>query len=277
MTPRHFRAFAALTFGISWGVPSMVLLLTFWTEGAPPNLAMYSPLYYVGVWGPAIAAVAVIVHATGRPGLRAFFGRLLDWRFSARWLAFALVGIPALYFAGAVGHWLWGGADFSTAWNLSLPLFLGSTLARASAGPVEELGWRGFALPLLQRWLHPWAAVFVIAGVHSLWHAPVFLIGQFAHFGAELPLGWALLRFSAQILAISVIFSIAYNASGGSLTLAMLLHLMLNLAYPWKYGEDYFLGQTIALSIAAALLVAGGGVRWLRRDNASTVIAPGVG
>ncbi|MGJ7459021.1 CPBP family glutamic-type intramembrane protease [Halomonas sp. RA08-2] len=59
-----------------------------------------------------------------------------------------------------------------TGWNLSVAYFLGSTLARASAGPMEELGWRGFAVPLLQRRLHPWTVILVVTGLHSLWHAP---------------------------------------------------------------------------------------------------------
>ncbi|MGJ7460153.1 CPBP family glutamic-type intramembrane protease [Halomonas sp. MA07-2] len=37
---------------------------------------------------------------------------------------------------------------------------------------MEELGWRGFAVPLLQRRLHPWTVILVVTGLHSLWHAP---------------------------------------------------------------------------------------------------------
>ena len=276
VTIKLFIAFLALTFAVSWGVPGAGLLLSRLYPGFPFSLEMYSPFYYAGVWGPAVAAVVVVWYAQGRRGLTAFFGRLLEWRFPGRWWAFALLGVPALYFLAAVGHWMTDTPEAMSGWNLSLAYLAGSTLARATAGPVEELGWRGFAVPLLQRWLHPWTVILVITALHSLWHAPAFLIGQFAHFGTELPLGLAVLRFTLQILAITVIFSIAYNATMGSLTLAMVIHLMLNLAYPWKANVDLLTGQTVALGVTALLMAALVGRRWLTPEHAATEITPGV-
>jgi uncharacterized protein len=273
---KHFIAFLGLTFLISWGIPGTGLLLSRLYSGFPFRLDMYSPLYYAGVWGPPVAAILVIGYVQGLKGLAAFLRRLLDWRFPVRWWVFAVLGIPLLYFLAAVGHWLTDTPGAMTGWNLSVAYFLGSTLARASAGPVEELGWRGFAVPLLQRRLHPWTVILVVTLLHSLWHAPVFLIGQFAHFGTSLPFGLALLRFTLQILAITVIFSIAYNATAGSLTLAVLIHLMLNLAYPWKADVDLLTGQTVMLGLAALLMVALVGKRWLHPTRAATAITPGV-
>ena len=276
MTIKHFIAFLVLTFSVSWGLPAVGLLLSRLFPGFAFSLDMYSPLYYAGVWGPAVAAVIVVGYVQGRSGLSAFGRRLLDWRFPMRWWVFALLGIPLLYFLAAVGHWLTDTPDAMSGWNLSLAYLVGSTLARATAGPMEELGWRGFAVPLLQRWLHPWTVIVVITALHSIWHAPVFLIGQFAHFGTELPFGLALLRFTLQIFAITVIFSIAYNATAGSLTLAVLIHLMLNLAYPWKVDVELLTGQTVALATAALVMVAVTGRRWIQPKHAATVVTPGV-
>ena len=138
---------------------------------------------------------------------------------------------------------------------------------------MEELGWRGFLLPMLQRYLTPVSAILLISLLHSLWHAPVFVIGQFAHFGTELPFAMALLRFSAQILAITIILSVAWNASRGSLTLAWLIHLMLNLAYPWDSDVDTFTGQTLVLC-AVALLMLAVCRRHLRSENAHKEVIP---
>ncbi|MGJ7459020.1 hypothetical protein ACR80S_03385 [Halomonas sp. MA07-2] len=104
----------------------------------------------------------------------------------------------------------------------------------------------------------------------------MFLIGQFAHFGSELPFILALLRFTLQILAVTVILSIAYNATSGNFTLAMFIHLMLNLAYPWKGDLDLFTGQTLMLGLAAMLMVALVGKRWLNPTRTATAITPGV-
>jgi uncharacterized protein len=273
----HIFAFVTLTLVISWGIPGAFLLASRAGDGVSFNLAMYSPLYYVGVWGPALAAIAVIGWAHGVRGVKAFLRRMLDWRFAGRWWAFALFVIPLLYLVAAAGHGLVTGIPgFVPRWEFSLLAFLGMVIARATAGPVEELGWRGFAQPMLQRYMRPWATILVIAGLHATWHFPVFFVGQFAHFGTELPLALALLRFSVQILAITVIFAIAYNASGGSLTLAFLLHLMLNLAYPWKVDADLMTSQTVFLAGAALIMAMMTGRRWLREEHASTAVVPGL-
>jgi uncharacterized protein len=273
MNRRHLVAFVILTFAISWGIPGAVLLASRLIETVTFSLAMYSPLYYVGVWGPALSALLVIGWVHGPRGLAAFAGRMLDWRFPGRWWAFALLGIPALYLLAALGHgWAEGTPGLLAAWDFSLLPFIAMVLARATAGPVEELGWRGFAQPMLQRYVHPATAILIIAAIHAVWHFPVFVVGQFAHFGTELALVAALARFSAQILAVTVIFAIAYNATGGSLTLAFLIHLMLNLAYPWEGDVDLLTGQTVVLAAAALVMAVALGPRWLRREHAPTAV-----
>ena len=50
---------------------------------------------------------------------------------------------------------------------LALALFL---------GPIEEFGWRGLALPLLQRKFAPFWAGLILGGIWAFWHVPSFLI-----------------------------------------------------------------------------------------------------
>lgn len=61
--------------------------------------------------------------------------RQLEWRYPLRWWLFPLLGIPRLDFLAAMGHWLTDTADALSGWNRSFAYFLGSTVARASAGP----------------------------------------------------------------------------------------------------------------------------------------------
>jgi len=43
-------------------------------------------------------------------------------------------------------------------------------------GPMEEFGWRGVALPLLQRKLAPICTGLVLGIIWGLWHLPAFML-----------------------------------------------------------------------------------------------------
>lgn len=276
-THARFSTFLLLTFLVSWGIPGAVLLAaTVWNQ-VPFSLAMYSPLYYVGVWGPAIAALILVGREAGAAGVGRYLGRLLDWRIGWRWWLFTLAGIPALYFLGALAEYGIGRSDAVGWYRGSWLALAGAFLLRATAGPVEELGWRGFALPLLQRRMTPVRALLVLAAVHTLWHAPVFLVGQFAHFGTALPFPVALLRFLLNIAGITVFLNVAYNANGGSLTIAFLIHWMLNGIYPWEGEADTFSGQVVVTGAAAVVMLMMVGRTWLRPERAAVSVIPGDG
>lgn len=55
---------------------------------------------------------------------------------------------------------------------------LGATLSAIGfmvvLGPVEEIGWRGLALPLLQRKMAPLWAGLILGLIWGLWHLPTF-------------------------------------------------------------------------------------------------------
>lgn len=274
---RDFRTFLVLTFVISWGVAGLGIVIAQILPTFPFSLEMYTPFYYVAVWGPAIAALIVIGRKFGLRGIATYLSRMGNWRLGARWWLFIVVGIPAMHFgAAAVEATLLGTTDAiswrDTAW---LPLII-AFLLRATAGPVEELGWRGFAQPLLQRRFSPAQVLVIIAVVHTIWHAPAFLIGfaSDTHFATGLPFSLALARFAVNITAITVFMNIAYNATGGKLTSAFLIHWMLNGVYPWEGVADLMSGQAIVMGTVAVIMLASPARRWLRRENSETTILP---
>src|SRR5690606_20793238 len=136
-----------------------------------------------------------------------FLRRLAAWSAPVGWWLFVIAGIPAVMYAGAalagtVGHPL----PFSSWWQalgaLALALFL---------GPVEELGWRGLALPLLQRRFAPLWAGLILGVVWAVWHVPAFLIGGTPQSA------WDFLPYFAGVITISVLMTGLFNASRGSL------------------------------------------------------------
>ena len=118
---------------------------------------------------------------------------------------------------------------------LGLALFL---------GPIEEFGWRGLALPLLQRKTAPFWAGLIIGTIWMIWHLPAFLLS------GSVQSGWAFAPFFTGGVASSLLFTAMFNDTHGSILFAVLLHLQMNNpiwpdAQPW----DNLLLAAIALIV----------------------------
>src|SRR6266508_2906047 len=99
---RHrLAAFFLLTFGLSWGIPGLALLWSARTGASEVSISGYSPLAYIAIWAPAIAAFTTIGLAQGWASVRAYAGRLLHWQGRWAWYVAVFLGIPLVNFAAA--------------------------------------------------------------------------------------------------------------------------------------------------------------------------------
>ena len=83
-------------------------------------------------------------------------------------------------------------------------------------GLFEEVGWRGFALPRMQRRLDAIWAALLLGVVWALWHLPELISDP----TRQRPL----LQFVVWTLALSVILSWLYNSTNGSLLIVIICH-----------------------------------------------------
>jgi membrane protease YdiL (CAAX protease family) len=148
-----------LAYAVSWAIWPLVLV----NPGSSPLVP----------FGPLIAAVIVALLAGGLRELRALLGQLLRWRVHPIWYVIALLG-PFVLAAGAAALTVATGAP---APNLEgHPDWLGIGAALLSTiiivGLFEEVGWRGFALPRLQRRLDALWAALVLGVIWAPWHLP---------------------------------------------------------------------------------------------------------
>lgn len=87
-------------------------------------------------------------------------------------------------------------------------------------GPLfEEFGWRGFLQSRLQRKLPAWIASVITGVMWAAWHLPLFIVGWG---GVPFPL------FMLILVAVSLILTFAFNASGQALIVAILMHSAFN-------------------------------------------------
>lgn len=222
-------AFLALTFGIAWGLMGIFLAFPDPIEAAFGPLRAEHPLFILAVWSPAISAIALVLWYGGLSGLRGFLSRLLLWRAPSGWYLLLLIGLPAIYFLGAaIGGTLTREA-LTQPPLLELLALVGFMLI---LGPMEEFGWRGYALPLLQRRMAPIWAGLIVGMFWALWHVPAFFLSGTPQSG------WDVMPFLIGAMAASVIVTGFFNAARGSILLAILFHWQLNMpmwpdAQPW--------------------------------------------
>jgi membrane protease YdiL (CAAX protease family) len=209
--------YLALTFGLTWGLALALLVFPDTLTDLFGPLTMTNPLFLLAVYAPAIAAVILVGREGGLGGLARFAGRLALWRCHPGWYAFILLGIPALMWTGAAIKGPFDPIPFGSASEA-----LAAFAVVLVVGPVEEFGWRGVLLPLLQRRLAPIHAGLVLGVIWGIWHVPAFLLGGTPQSN------WDFLPYFAALVSLSVIMTALFNASRGSLLLAMLVHFQAN-------------------------------------------------
>jgi membrane protease YdiL (CAAX protease family) len=190
-----------------------------WPLAAWFEVSLLFPL--LGLLGPAVAACVVARATHGAAGVRALFGRLAVWRVHAGWYLFA-AGLPVLL---ALVSW-----TLHSLVMMPMPLRVAeiSPLALGLAVLVvgEELGWRGFLVPLLMTRMSAMRASLLIGLLWGFWHLPNFYLPGYPQQG--LPL----LAFVLSTVAYSVVFSFLFLHTRGSVLLATVLHAAINLFSP---------------------------------------------
>lgn len=234
-------AFLLITFGLAWGILALFIFLPDQMTEIFGKLTGQHPFFFLAVYAPAIAAFIVVAYNSGLGGLRRYLSRLLLWRCSLVWYTFLIVGIPLLFFGGAAlkGNLFSEPFPFSSFQTLAA-----AVLFMAIKGPVEEFGWRGLALPLLQRKFAPIWAGLILGVIWGFWHLPAFLLS-----GTQQS-AWSFTPFFAGTVAVSVIATALFNASRGSILLSALFHFQLiNPIWPDAQPYDTFFFVTAAILV----------------------------
>ena len=220
--------FLAISFGLTWGLAALLFVAYDQITAIFGEVSMSNPLFILAVYAPLIASTIMIWTRFGFKSLGAFFRRATLVRTSPWWWAFIIIVIPLAMYAGAP---LKGTANTPfpfSPWYLVFPVLVQTLFL----GPMEEFGWCGIALPLMQRKYTPFVAGLLHGIIWMTWHIPAFLIGGTPQNA------WAFLPFAVGGIASSLIITALFNASRGSILLPALIHFQLNNpiwpdAQPW--------------------------------------------
>lgn len=240
--------FLFIAFGLAWGILALFIFLPNQMTKMFGELTGQHPLFFLAVYAPAIAAFIVIMQKCGVGGLWRYLSRLLLWRCSLSWYIFLILGIPLIFIGGAAlkGNLFAESFPFSSFQSLFVALVFA-----AIKGPVEEFGWRGLALPLMQRKFAPIWAGLILGAIWGFWHLPAFLLS-----GTQQS-AWSFTPFFTGSVAISVIMTPLFNTSRGSILLPALFHFQL-INPIWPDAQPY---DTYLFVVATVLVV------WINRKT----------
>lgn len=243
MNTRTLIPFFGLTFGLTWGIVALLLLFPDQITAIFGEIDLSNPLIMVAVYSPGIVGVFLVWWYYRLKGLGSYFRRLTLWRMSLTWWLFLILGIPAVFFLGAAIKGTIGEPMPFSSLSQALPALL---IAFFTLGTMEEFGWRGVALPLMQRKLSPFWAGLLLGVVWAVWHIPAFLLSGMPQSA------WSAGPYFLGIIALSVIVTPMFNSARGSILIAYLYHFqVMNPLWPDAQPWDSYLFVIVAIIIVA--------------------------
>lgn len=258
--------YCLVALSITWGLKYLYARVS----PRPGMIAVNFSLF--ASWGPSLAALLLTSLSQGKPGLIRLFKRLWQWRVGSRWLLFAILFEPILFFSITAAYWLWFG---------NLPLPAGTGLMAASFGLLmtfsigifrwglaEEIGWRGWMFPTLQEYWSPFKASMILALVTTIWHIHPMAFSEFFTVKEGTYLAGAYPEVVERLIItmpITLVETYLFYKVKGSLLPFLLFHSASNSSYFWiaemaavtgtLFFKTSFLAALILIGIVFSVLV----------------------
>jgi len=209
--------FLVITYSFTWSVQVAIL-----TTGMEPTWTL-SILIGFGAFGPPVGA-GVVVWASGG-SLHKWLSQVVKWRIGARWWAVAIFLPLVILTAGSALFVAFGGPiDLDSFPFVGIYIFV-MAWGIVWGGGQEELGWRGFMLPLLQEKYSALVSSLIVGVAWAVWHLPLLLNANTTHGG------WSLSQQAIWIVTIltgSVLWTWMYNSTEGSVLAVAVFHAGIN-------------------------------------------------
>ena len=209
---------------------------TFWLIGLnllvnginQESIGKFLIFFFTGVYGPSISAIVTTIIFEGFEGVSNLLKKLFIWNVPFKNylyiiilpIIFVIIGI-GLYniFIGDIG-------SFDLMAFLSIPTIL---WAGFYAGPLgEELGWRGFLLPELQKKHTNLKSAIIIGVIWFIWHIPLWWAPFGTLVSGESISFLPVITYFLMLICLSIIITWLVINSKGSVLVALLFHLSIN-------------------------------------------------
>jgi len=239
---KEVLAYFLAALGFTWAIHFSIIVFS-----VPFSMDVSTPgmqLYLLGLAGPLFAAVAVSAYQAGLDGVTELLSKALNWRFPLRWYLIAILLVPAINLANILTFY--DRVPDGFAWFAVTPVLIAGQLWVVVA---EEFGWRGFALPRLQARYGSLGATLVLAPIWAVWHLPMFFVPGSPQYSENVPASLAV--YTLMIVSLSILFTVIFNRSNGSVLACMLFHAFLNIAaFTIRIPPDINISMYIICAVA---------------------------
>lgn len=254
---KSLGVFIGLTFVWTWAF--MIPAVTFVPERLRTILIIFA------AFGPFLAAIFTLRIFEGKEKLKEWLRFIFRFRIPVILYIAGAFLIPLLigYLQYLIYRILGGTPGFVGAdpWYMYLFALIPTALL---TGGNEEPGWRGYALPVLNKLTSPLLAGLILGIVHSLWHLP--MMSRY-----ETNILW----YSFNLIPLTFLFNWFYIKSRGSVWPIMLFHAGTNVIGSFiptpmnVFGipGDFMILRGIVYWIMAAVLFTMTWKYWLKKDS----------
>ena len=257
--------FFVLAFAFSWVVWAPAVFLS---RGPSEPRTLAALLHLAGSLGPMVSALVVTALAGGSAGVRELLGRIVRWRVGVGWWVIAALGTPILFLLAAlISGLMFGGwpnmGEFGRSEEFAFLGLLPYSLANiVFFGFGEEVGWRGFALPILQTGRRSaLLAALILSLFWAAWHIPLFSFAMgLKSMGLAVLPGWFFF-----FLTGSVLLAWLYNSTGGSILIVAIFHGTLDITITSPAGPELANAMGALVTISGLAVLAWGGPKNLCR------------
>jgi uncharacterized protein len=264
-------AYVGLTFALAWAawVPAAALFRDAHRPALPSPTGGLVVLQTLGAAGPTVAAYLVLRASHQRDLIGWIASRYRIWRVHPGWYLTAGLLAPAITLL-SLGMRALADPHFQVAPGSPLGEMLGDLgvvgvalvfplliLGQLPSSPLlEEFGWRGLALPLLQGRWNALASSVLLGLVWGVWHLPLMVA-----------YGDPLVPYLLLIVPQTVLMTWVVNSARGSMLLAMLFHAGLNTALTTLAVGLWSVVEIVLTWLVAVVVVVRYGPRDLARHD----------
>jgi membrane protease YdiL (CAAX protease family) len=217
---RNLKIFIILSYVIFW----ILLGLTGYLISIKVPLLIQTIMKNVCAWTPTF--VLLIMFKKLYPNMTLveylklhFMKKTNPWVFLTSFVLQALVLVAVILSFSIINNKPLNTITFISISNI-VPVFI---IVLTSGALGEELGWRGYALNILQKKYIPLIAGLMIGLIWGLWHLPLMILSGYS--GVELV--YYIIAFMVAIISTSIIITYFYNKSK-NIMIAMWIHFWFN-------------------------------------------------